>query len=79
MKLPAGFQAEVQASDAEFRAVVVRGAVNYMHASKTATMKLPTGSYFGSAEAAAHNITCTDEAECVIYVRTEGRYAVAGL
>ncbi|MEM7778358.1 MAG: DUF4437 domain-containing protein [Pseudomonadota bacterium] len=79
LRLPAGFTGALKAADAVLRAVVIRGKIRHAHASRPDPIELGTGSYFGSRKQTQHRVSCAAESACVIYVRTEGRYAVAGL
>ena len=72
LKLPAGYKGRLSGNSSRLRAVVIQGEVDYTAASEVKTLK--PGSYFGSKGAVDHELTC--EAACIIYVRTEGRYAV---
>ena len=78
LKLPAGFSGELKAGDVVLRAVVIRGQVRHAHAGDPDPTELGTGSYFGSTKATQHRLTCDDESDCIVYVRTDGRYAVSG-
>jgi hypothetical protein len=43
---------------------------------ETEIVTLEPGSYFGSEGELVHQVSCEAEAECIIYVRTEGKYDV---
>ena len=73
LKLPAGYKGKLSGNSSQLRAVVIRGEVEYAAASGVKTLK--PGSYFGSKGAIGHELTCKEE--CIVYVRTEGRYTVA--
>ncbi|MFY0614626.1 MAG: DUF4437 domain-containing protein [Hyphomicrobiaceae bacterium] len=72
LKLPTGYNGKLSGNSSQLRAVVIRGEVEYAAASGTKTLK--PGSYFGSKGAIDHGLACKEE--CIIYVRTEGRYKV---
>lgn len=73
LKLPTGYSGKLTGNTSQLRAVVIRGEVDYAAASGTRSLK--PGSYFGSKGIIGHQLTCKDE--CIISVRTEGRYTVA--
>ena len=75
LKLPTGFNGSLKGNDSQLRAVVIRGELGYTATSGTKTLK--PGSYFGSKASVDHKLSCREE--CIIYVRTEGRYKVANM
>lgn len=77
LKLPAGFSGELRGNSSWLRAVVIKGRTSHQLTGKTDIKSLAPGSYFGSKGKAAHRISCKADDECLIYVRTEGRYAVS--
>jgi len=72
IKLPAGFVGKIQARGSIFRAVVIKGQLQYVGASEHT---LAPGSYFNSNEEFAHHIAST-ETEVVLYVRTDVEFEV---
>lgn len=71
VKLPAGFTGRIQSHGTTFRAVVIKGQLQYRGAdAKT----LEPGSYFGSRGEALHHVSARAGVECVLYVRTNGKY-----
>ena len=71
VKLPAGFAGKIHSSGPTFRAVVIKGQLQYLgHNVKT----LEPGSYFSSEGEWVHQVTSSAGAESIIYVRTEGMY-----
>lgn len=72
LKLPAGYEGKLRSNSSQLRAVVIRGEVNYTATSGSKNLK--PGSYFGSKGTIDHQLACKDE--CIIYVRTAGRYKV---
>ena len=73
VKLPSGFTGGIHSYAATFRAVVIKGQLQYLG---TANKTLEPGSYFGSEGEAMHQISSKAGEESVIYVRTDGRYKV---
>lgn len=76
LKLPAGFSGELRGNDSWLRAVVIQGQTSHKLSGKTEIKNLEPGSYFGSKGKAAHRISCKSTDECLIYVRTEGRFGL---
>lgn len=77
LKLPAGFSRSLKGNDAQLRAVVIKGQVNHQLAAKSKSNILKPGSYFGSKGSVAHQVSCEPGSDCILYVRTAGRYDVA--
>ena len=71
VKLPADFNATIHSYGTTFRAVVISGQLQYLG---TRSESLTPGSYFGSKEEALHHVSASGGEECVLYVRTNGRY-----
>lgn len=76
IKLPAEFTGEICNQGSIFRAVVIQGRSQYQVSGETEVKTLEPGSYFGSDGETAHQVLCEAEEECIIYVRTEGKYDV---
>ena len=71
VKLPAGFTGRLHSHGSVFRAVVIKGRLQYGVAdAKT----LDPGSYFGSAGDSAHQISAKAGEEGILYVRTNGGF-----
>ncbi|WP_299486319.1 DUF4437 domain-containing protein [Acaryochloris sp. IP29b_bin.137] len=73
IKLPTGFTGEIQSQSSTFRAVVIQGQPS-LHSGQTNALE--PGSYFGSQGETVHQVSCTANEECVIYVRAQGKYNV---
>ena len=92
VKLPTGFTGEIRNQGSIFRAVVIQGrsqlrqflqrgeppqrTVSQYRVSGETEKTLEPGSYFGSEAESVHQVSCEAEEECIIYVRTEGKYEV---
>lgn len=76
LRLPDGFYGTLQGNGAQLRAATITGTTIHSVDGKTETGQLEPGSYFGSRGATAHQISCEAESNCIIYVRTEGKYVV---
>lgn len=74
IKLPAGFNGILNVEAEEFRAVIVKGKVEYQSIEQTTSTKLTSGSYFDSSGKFLHNIKTS--AEALIYIRTNGTFTV---
>lgn len=73
LKLPAGFKGAIESEGTVFRAVVIEGQLSY---DGSEVKVLDPGSYFSSQGEFTHAITSHAERESVIYIRTNGRYAI---
>jgi len=76
VKLPAGFTGKIHNQNSTFHAVVIQGRSQYQVPGETEEKTLEPGSYFGSEAESVHQVSCEAEEECIIYVRTEGKYDV---
>ncbi len=76
VKLPAGFAGKINSHGSTFRAVVIKGQPQYQLPGKTDVKNLKPGSYFGSKGESVHQISSQAEEECIIYVRSEGKFKV---
>lgn len=74
LKMPTGFTGELKTEGVELKAVVIMGEVAHDAGSLAASSNLKPGSYFGSDGEVSHSLSCTQDAECIIYVRTAGKY-----
>ncbi len=75
LKLPKQFEGKIQSHEAILRAVVIQGQLNYQ-TTQSGVNILQAGSYFGSTSASTHDISCIHSNECLVYIRTTGRYDV---
>ena len=71
VQLPAGFAAEIRSHGTTFRAVVIQGTLRYRGES---TKTLAPGSYFGANGKALHPVSAEAEQDCILYIRTNGKY-----
>ena len=76
VKLPPEFTVEIRNQGSTLRAVVIQGRSQYLVPGETEEKTLEPGSYFGSEAESVHQVSCQAEEECIIYVRTEGKYEV---
>jgi hypothetical protein len=76
LRLPTGFSGSVRGNGSWLRAVVIQGQASHQISGASDARNLEPGSYFGSKGKTVHEISCKAEDECIIYVSTEGRYAI---
>jgi hypothetical protein len=76
VKLPAGFTGTIDSRGSTFRAVVIKGQLQYQMPGETDAKSLEPGSYFGSQVASVHQVSSEGGEESIIYVRTDGKYDV---
>ena len=76
IKLPKGFQGEIESDGSTFHSVVIKGEISYLMPQNQESKTLDTGSYFGSTDTAIHTITNASEIESIIYIRTNGKIRV---
>ncbi len=69
VKLPADTTARLHSQGSPFRAVVIKGRVQYRGSDDKT---LEPGSYFGSQGSARHPVTALEE--CVLYIHADGEY-----
>ena len=76
IKLPAGFAGKIDSHGSSLRAVVIQGKLRYQMAGQANVKILEPGSHFSSNGASVHQVSCETGAECIAYVRMEGKYDV---
>ncbi len=74
VKLPKGYNGEIESDGTVLHAVVIKGAVKYFMPQNKETKDLDPGSYFSSTDKAIHTINA--EKETVLYLRTNGEISV---
>ncbi|MFZ1866425.1 MAG: DUF4437 domain-containing protein [Polyangiales bacterium] len=60
----------------QIHAVVIQGRPEHREPGKTDVTTMDPGSYLGSNGRPVHQISCGAGADCIIYVRTEGKVDV---
>lgn len=75
VRLPTGFEGTVQSQGSSLRAVVIQGSPKHRTLSEAVGRRLTPGSYFSSMGNAQHHISSGNE-QCIIYVRTTGRFEI---
>ncbi|GJM15034.1 MAG: hypothetical protein DHS20C13_03610 [Thermodesulfobacteriota bacterium] len=76
VKLPAGFTGMMSSSGSTFHAVVIQGQPKHRVPGEVDVKTMEPGSYFGSKGNSVHQISCEDGEDCMIYVRTEGKFDI---
>lgn len=71
VKIPAGYAGEIRSWGKTFRAVVIKGRLQYLGDKPQI---LEPGSYIGSKGEMVHPVTSDANVETVIYIRTNDRY-----
>ena len=73
IKLPAGFKGKIHSKGSTFHAVLITGQLQHQ---KAVNKTLNSGGYFGSKGDTVHKVI--SNSETVIYVRTNGKFTIAG-
>jgi hypothetical protein len=75
VKLPKGFSGSIAGKTFSFKLIVIKGNPKLQQGEKM--VSLPAGSYLGSQGEYRHEISVDKDEDCIIYVRTAGKYTVA--
>ncbi len=76
VKLPAGFNGEIQSRGDSFQAVIIKGQPELRLPGSDKIKSLTPGSHVASQGAVAHQFSCNLEEGCIIYVRCKGKFKV---
>ncbi|MDA8746296.1 DUF4437 domain-containing protein [Rubripirellula amarantea] len=76
VKLPDGFKGSIRGNGSHLRAVVIQGQAEYLSDRDTDEVILAPGSYFASQDNFSHRISTHGQTECIIYVRSVGKFDV---
>lgn len=76
VKLPSGFEGSITSSGDEFKAVVIKGSLNYKQDSNAEALALDAGSYIESSTPATHEVRNVSDADAIVYVRSSSKYQV---
>lgn len=74
--LPNGFEGQIATGSGTFRAVTTGGGIAYSNPQMPQIAALSQGSYFGSAGAASHQIACSADNGCTVYIRTDSAFTL---
>ena len=72
VKLPAGFTGMIRSHGSTFHAVVIEGRQTYREPGKNDVTDLAPASYFRSKGESVHQVSCEEEGDCILYVRSGG-------
>jgi len=76
VKMPTAYNSTIESNSDVFHAVIVQGNVNYNDAPSAKVIPLQPASYFNSNGNAKHALSCEGSQECIVYIRTKGRYGI---
>ena len=76
VKLPKGFKGSIKSNGDEFKAVVIKGSINYTQNNTPRQIELNAGSYIESSTAAHHSVESANQSETIVYVRTSSKFSV---
>ena len=76
VKLPSGFEGSITSSGDEFKAVVIKGNVEYTQKSNAKAPLLNAGSYIESTTPAEHEVRNVSDDDAIVYIRTSSKYLV---
>ena len=76
VKLPKGFKGSIKSYGDEFKAVVIKGSLNYTQNNAFRQIELNAGSYIESSTAAHHSFENANQSETIVYVRTSSKFSV---
>ncbi|MDF1751492.1 MAG: DUF4437 domain-containing protein [Verrucomicrobiales bacterium] len=77
LKLPVGFEGEIQSNNPSFRVVVIEGYPQMQEVGIPETTSLEPGNYFGSKGASNYRVSAGSKKETILYIRTDGSYKVS--
>lgn len=76
IRLPAGYSGGLSTLSGLLRAVVVRGDLAHSISDAPMTSVIGPGGFFESASSVEHSLSCQSGFECIIYLRTRGKFRV---
>ena len=76
LKLPSGFTGQIWSQEEPIKAVTIQGEIVHAVSGVPESTRLQPGGYFSSNENIRHAISCGTQSECLIYVRTAGRFRI---
>ncbi len=76
VKLPAGFVGELSCQSKTFKAVVIEGKTNLQLPNASKLELLTPGSYVSSEGDVTHQVRCDDGEDCLIYIRSNGKFTI---
>lgn len=76
IKLPSGFEGSISSKGGEFKAVVIKGSLNYKQDSSAGALTLNAGNYIETSTTATHEVRNVSDADAIVYVRSSSKYQV---
>ena len=76
IKLPAKASATLSALESSLHAVLIEGDLLHRVSGSDVKSDLSPGGYISSDDAIRHDLTCKSISECLLYVRSDGRFAI---
>ena len=76
LSLPPHFSGKIITQDSPFRAVVIKGQIQYHKPTIEQPALLPAGSFFSSEKKSYHSLENTSNEEVIIYIRSKGMYKI---
>ena len=76
LKLPSGFEGNLWSPNDSIKAVTIQGELVHAVEGLPDATRLEPGGYFTSAENVQHAVSCESQSECLIYIRTTGKFRV---
>ncbi len=73
-KLPSGYKGKINSKGSIFYAVLIQGQLDYQMPNDANIKTLAPGSYFSSEGKSVHQISCKAGEDCIIYIRTNGKF-----
>ncbi len=77
VRIPAGKTGTIRTDTWMFHAVAIDGRAKYREEGKNQAAPLDPGAYFLARAGSDHQISCGEEADCTLYVRSRGRIQVS--
>ena len=76
VKVPSESKFSIKTQGGDLKAVIVQGKLTHSVAGVADITNIGAGGFFGSKAGIYHALNCTSTEECLIYVRTQGRFTV---
>ena len=76
LELPAGYTARLSSVDGELKVVVIRGEIAHKVSAATNRTLIGAGGFVESAGGVPHALGCRSVDKCLLYVRTDGSFAL---
>ncbi|MDE0101052.1 MAG: DUF4437 domain-containing protein [Bryobacterales bacterium] len=77
VRLPAGKTGTIRSDSGAFHAVAIDGRAKHREVGKNHVTPLDPGTYFMAQAGSEHRVSCVEEADCTLYVRSRGSLQVS--